>query len=165
MFRLACEHRADLDRLDGRCVDAVGGGVVDLLAGLYDNLAGGGVDDVVNRNAAEDALAQRGHDLVVVLDLTAYKTAQRTAVFLADDHVVCHVDQTAGKVTGVGGLEGGIGKTLSGTVGRDEVLEHRQTLLEVRKNRVLDDLAAFGTGFLGLGHKATHTGQLTDLVF
>ena len=76
-----------------------------------------------------------------------------------------HFDQTAGKITGVGGLEGGIGETLAGTVGGDEVFEHAQTLLEVGKNRVLDDLTAFGTGFLRLGHKATHTGQLTDLVF
>ena len=76
-----------------------------------------------------------------------------------------HVDQTAGKITGVGCLERGVGKTLTGTVGRDEVFEHRKAFLEVCKNRVFDDLASFGTALLGLGHKATHAGELTDLVF
>ena len=75
-----------------------------------------------------------------------------------------HVDKTAGKVTGIGGLKRGVGKTLTGTVGRDEVLKHRQTLLEVRKNRVLDDLTTFGTALLRFRHKTTHTGELTDLV-
>ena len=76
-----------------------------------------------------------------------------------------HVHKTTGQITCIGGLKRGIGKTLAGTVGRNEVLEHRKTLLEVRKNRVLDDLATFRTGFLRLGHKTTHTGELTDLVF
>ena len=49
-------------------------------------------------------------------------------------------------------------------MGRDEVLQHRQTFLKVRKDRVLDDLTAFGTGFLRLGHQTTHTGKLTDLL-
>ena len=119
----------------------------------------------MNRHAAEDALCQRCHHLVVVLDLAAYEAAESAAVLLTDNHVVSHVDQTAGKITGVGGLEGGIGETLAGTVGGDEVFEHAQTLLEVGKNRVLDDLTAFCAGFLRLGHKTTHTGQLTDLVF
>ncbi len=75
-----------------------------------------------------------------------------------------NVDKTAGKITCVGCLQGGVGKTLTGTVGRDEVFEHRQTLLEVRKNRVLDYLTTFGTTLLRLGHKTTHTGELTNLV-
>ncbi len=68
-----------------------------------------------------------------------------------------HIDETTGKITGVGGLKSGIRKTLTGTVGGDEVLEHRKTLLEVCKNRVLDDLAALCTTLLRLGHKTTHT--------
>ncbi len=75
-----------------------------------------------------------------------------------------HIDQTASQITGVGSLQGGIGKTLAGTVGRDEVLQHGEAFLEVGKNRVFNDLAAFGTGLLRLGHKATHAGQLADLV-
>ena len=49
-------------------------------------------------------------------------------------------------------------------MGGDEVFEHREAFLEVGKNRVLDDLSAFSTGFLRFCHKTTHTGKLTDLV-
>ena len=118
----------------------------------------------MNRHAAEYTLSERCHNLVVVLDFGAYESAQGSAVLFVDDYVVGHVDQTAGKITGVGGLERGVGKTLAGTVGRDEVFEHAQTFLEVGENRVLDDLTAFCAALLGLGHKTAHTGKLTDLI-
>ena len=41
---------------------------------------------------------------------------------------------------------------------RDEVLEHRQALHEVRLDRPLDDLA------LRIRHQAAHAGQLADLL-
>ncbi len=119
----------------------------------------------MNRHTAEDAFAERCHNFVVVLDFTAYEATERAAVLLVDDDVVGNVNQTAGEVTGVGGFKGGIGKTLTGTVGRDEVLEYRQTLLKVRQNRVFNNLCAFSTGFLRFCHKATHAGKLTNLVF
>ncbi len=46
----------------------------------------------------------------------------------------------------------------------DEVLLHGKAFLEVRENRVFDDLTTGGTCLTGLGHQATHTGKLTDLV-
>ena len=77
---------------------------------------------------------------------------------------MCHVDKTTGKITGIGGLKGGIGKTFTCTVRGDKVFEHGKTFLEVCKNRVLDDLTAFCTCLLGFSHKTAHTGELTDLV-
>ena len=162
---LAGENRTDLDALDGRCLDFLDGSFGYLVAGGNDELAGGRIDNIMDADTAENALAEAGHDFVVVLDFGADEAAERSAVLFVDDDVVGHVDQTAGQITGVGGLQGGIGQTLSGTVGRDEILEHTQALLEVRQNRVLDDLAAFGAALLGLGHKAAHTRELTDLVF
>jgi len=41
-----------------------------------------------------------------------------------------HIDQAPGQVAGVGGPKGGVGQPLAGTVGRDEVLEDRETLAE-----------------------------------
>ena len=75
-----------------------------------------------------------------------------------------YVDQTTGQITGVGSLHSGICQTLTGTVGRDEVFQHRHTLLEVRQDGVLNNLGTLGTGFLGLGHQTTHTGELANLV-
>ena len=74
-----------------------------------------------------------------------------------DDAVLRHVDQTARQVARVRGLQGGVGQTLTGAVGRVEVLEHRQAFLEVRDDRRLDDLTR------RLGHQAAHAGELTHL--
>jgi len=76
---------------------------------------------------------------------------------------VRNVYQTTSQITGIGSLQSGIGKTLTCTVGRDKVLKHAQTFLEVRKNRVLDNLCTFSTCFLRLGHQTTHTRELTNL--
>ena len=68
------------------------------------------------------------------------------------------VDEPAGEVAGVGRLEGGVGQALAGAVRRDEELDDRQALAEVRADRELDDVAG------GLGHQASHAGELADLV-
>ena len=75
-----------------------------------------------------------------------------------------YVNKTTSKVTGVGSLHSGIGKTLTGTVRSDEVLEYRHTLLKVRDNRVLDNLMSLSTCLHRLGHKTTHTRKLLNLV-
>ena len=75
-----------------------------------------------------------------------------------------YVDKTAGQITCVGCLHSGIGQTLTGTVRRNKVFEHRHTFLEVRKDRVLDNLLTFGTCLLWLSHQTTHTGKLLNLV-
>ena len=69
-------------------------------------------------------------------------TTQCAAVLLGDDDIMGHINKTTGQVTSVSSLQSGISQTLTGTVGGDEVLQHRQTLLEVRQNRVLDDFGA-----------------------
>ena len=63
------------------------------------------------------------------------RPSMRAAVVLGDDRVLRHVDETAGQVTGVGGLERRVRQTLTGAVGGDEVLEHRETFAEVRGDR------------------------------
>ena len=89
----------------------------------------------------------------------------RAAVLLGDRDVLRHVHQAAGQVAGVGRLERRVGQALPGAVGRDEVLEHREPLTEVRLDRALDDLAdAAGELLLRLGHQAAHAGELPDLV-
>ena len=165
MFRLTGQHRADFNRFNRRLIDAIGSGIVDFITGLDDNLPGGGIHNVVNRHTAKDTLAQRSHNLIVVLDFTAYKASQCAAILFADNDIVGNIYQTTCQITCVGSLQRRVGKTLTGTVSRDKVFQHAQPLLEVRQNRVLDNLATFRTGFLRLSHQTTHTGQLTDLVF
>ena len=131
VLAFAGEDGADFYAFDGRCLDFGGNGFGNFFAGGNDELARGGVDNVVNGNAAENALAEGGNDFVAVFEGGADETAQRAAVFLGDDDIVGNVYETAGEVTGVGRLQGGIGKTLTGTVRRDKVLEHGHAFLEV----------------------------------
>ncbi len=79
------------------------------------------------------------------------------AIVLDDDAVLRNIDQTTGQVTRVCRLQRRIGQTLTGAVGRVEVLKNGQAFLEVRDDRRFDDLAR------RLGHQAAHTGQLLHL--
>ena len=145
VFRLAGEHRTDFDALDRRLFDFLGNLFGDFFARVNEDFAREGVLHIVHRNTAEDTLRKRSDNLFVVFELGAYETTQRAAVFFVDNHIVGHIDETTGEVSGVGRLQGRIGKTFTGTVGRDEVFQHRKSLLEVCQNRVLDNLTAFGT--------------------
>ena len=119
----------------------------------------------MHAHTAEDTLAERCHHFVVVLDFGAHKAAESSAVFFGDNHVMRNVHKTTSQVTGVGSLKSRVGKTLTGTVRGDEVLEHAEAFFEVGENRVFDNLTAFRTGLLRFGHKATHAGELANLVF
>ena len=126
-------------------------------AGRHDHLAGRRRDDVLRRGAAEDALAERGHDLAGVDDRLHLQAGIGAAIHLGDDAVLRDVDETARQIAGVGRLQRRVGEALAGAVGRVEVLEHRQAFLEVRDDRALDDLAR------RLGHQAAHAGELLHL--
>ena len=117
------------------------------------------------RNTAEDAFVERRYNLVAVFKGGANQSAQCSAIFLVDNHVVRHVNQTAGEVSGIGRFHGRVGKTLTRTVRRNEVFQHRHTLFEVREDGVFDNLLSFGTCLLRLSHQSTHTRELLNLVF
>ena len=154
---VAGEAGADPDALDAGGVDLGGGLLVDDLVGGDDDVAGLRVADLVERGAAEDALAERHLDLVALDDRLDLDAVHRVAVLLRDDDVLRDVHELAGEVAGVGRLERGVGEALAGAVGRDEVLEHREALAERRGDRALDDVAG------RVGHEAAHAGELADL--
>ena len=79
------------------------------------------------------------------------------AVVVTGDDVLRHVDQAPGQVARVGGAKGGVGETLAGAVGRDEVLEDGHALAEVGAHGHVDDAAG------RVGHQAAHAAQLTDV--
>ena len=81
------------------------------------------------------------------------------AVVLDDDAVLGDIDEAAGEIARVGGLERRVGEALARPMRGVEVLEHRQPFLEVGLDRRLDDLAG------GLGHQAAHAGELLHLRF
>ena len=93
-----------------------------ILVHVDDGLAGERVGDPLERDAADDAVAQRLDDLAALDDRPRFDAVERAAVGLVDDDVLRHVDETAREVARVGGLERRVGQTLARAVGRDEVL-------------------------------------------
>ena len=83
----------------------------------------------------------------------------RAAVLGLDDDVLRDVAQATGEVPGVGGAQRGVGETLAGAVRRDEVLEHRQALVERGLDRELvDRLVEL------VEHEAAHARELRELL-
>ncbi len=109
----------------------------------------------VKRGAASQKLRVQVAGHVVERQLNVLVGA---AVLDACDHVLGDVDQAPGQVARVRRTQRRVGKTLTGAVRRDEVLEHVETLDEVGLDRALDDLA------LRIGHEAAHARELADLL-
>ena len=162
---LTGQYGTDFYAFNRRIFNLLRNGLRDFLTGSDNQFARSGMDNIVNGNTSQDAFVERRDDLIVVLQSRTNQSTERSAVFFIDDHIVRHIDQTTSQVSGVGCLQCRIGQTLTCTVRRDKVLQHGKTFLKVRKNRVLDNLCTFCTGFLRLRHQTTHTGKLTDLFF
>ena len=166
LLGLTGEYRADFDLLDGRLLDALSSSFADLFASTDEDFTRRRMDHIVYGDTTEDALIERCYYFVIVIflgELSSYEATERTAVFFGDDDILRDVDETTGEVPCVSRLQSGICKTLTSTVGRDEVLEHGEPFLEVGENWVLNDLPTFATTLLWLSHQTTDTGELTDL--
>ncbi len=164
---LTGEHRPDLDLLDGGLRNVVGNLVGDELVRFHDELVGVGIVHVADRHSTRDPVGERRNDLLVVLQRTDVDAAQGATVVLSHRHALRHVNEASREVTGVGGLERRVSQSLPRSVGANEVLLHRQALLEVGEDRVLEDFAtpaAFADVLLRLGHQATHAAELANLL-
>ena len=155
--RFAGEHRADLDLLNACTLNGRRDVFVDLLVHIDNNVAVV-VLDALERHAADDTVAQVLDDLARLDDRADVDAFHRAAIVLGDDDVLRHVDQAAGQVAGVGGLQRRIGQALTCAVRRDEVLQHREAFAEVRRDGRFNDFAR------RLGHQSAHTGELTNLL-
>ncbi len=146
-----------LDRLDLGSLDEVHVLFGEQRALVTMHLAVLGVDDIVGRGAAEDALTERGDDLAGIDDRLHGEATLGAAIELGDDRVLRHVDETTGQVARVRGLQRRVRETLTGTVGGVEVLENVEAFLEVGRDRGLDDRA------VRTRHQAAHAGKLLHL--
>ena len=160
----AGEDGTNFDFFDTALLNGHGDGLSDFFAGSYEKVAIDGMIIVVNTDAAQDTLGEAGDNLIAVLQSRAGESSERPTIFFSNDHIVADIDKTTSEITGVGSLEGGIGKTLAGTVGRDKVFEHRHSLLKIGENGVFDGRTSVGTRLLGLCHQTTHTSELSNLV-
>ena len=124
---------------------------------FHENLAGFGMNHVADHVTAHQTVLQRLDYLVAVLDRVNDQTLLGAAILFADDDFLSNVNQTSGQISGVCGLQSGIGQGLTSTTCCNEVLQDVQALTEVGLDRDFHGL----TG--GSEHQASHTGQLTHL--
>src|SRR5690606_9609838 len=125
--------------IDAHGLDALHPFLVDHGAGGHGDLVAAGLEHILGHHPAEDTVTQ-GFDDVATLDHRGHQQALGgAAVDAGDHHVLGHIHQAAGEVTGVGGLERGIRQALTGTVGGDEVLEYVQAFAEVGDDGGFDD--------------------------
>jgi len=154
---VAGQRGADLDFVDAELVDHVDQIFVEHGTGKNDRFLRFRIDQIIDRDAAENALTQRLDHFTAFNQRLDDETVLGAAIIFGNDQILRHIDQTTGQVTGVGGLQRGIGQALTSAVSRDEVLENVQTFAEVGGNRRFDNRA------IRLRHQAAHTGQLTNL--
>jgi len=128
--------------------------LVDLLVAIHDDLARRRVDNRSCRNPSHKAGNNRlATDIVGTPDPDT--AAGPTVVSVNDDVLNC-VDQTSGEITSICRTQRSICQTLARTVRRDEVLQRRQPLAQVRANRQGDNPAC------RIGHQTAHTRELCD---
>jgi hypothetical protein len=101
ILALADQRRADAHRLDLQLVDQPRADLVDQLAFLGDGVAGLGIDHVLDRRAAQDALAERSDSRAALDDGAHLQIVVGLAVQIDDHAILRHVDQAAGQVTRV----------------------------------------------------------------
>ena len=119
--------------------------------------------NIVYRHTSQDSFIQRSDYFFVIFDSSDSNPSQRTTILFCDCNIVGNIHQTTGQVTGICRFQSRIGQTFTGTVSWDKVLQHGQSLFEIRQNRILDNLTTGSTRFLRFRHQSTHTAQLTDL--
>src|SRR6266404_725076 len=154
----AGEHRANAHALDTRGLHGVRKFLGDFLVHV-DNHVALEVLDLVERHAADDAVAQRLDFDASFDDGLDVNAVAGAAIAFVDDHVLRHVHEAAGQVAGIGRLERRIRQTLPRAVRGDEVLQHVEAFAEVRGDRRFHNLAG------RLGHQSAHTGELANLLF
>src|SRR5690606_19305833 len=119
----------------------------------------------MDRDSTYNPLRKRFYDLIIVFQWLNNKASQCTAILLGYNHVLRHVYQPSGQVSRIRSFQSRIGKSLTGTVGRNKALQYIETFLKVGKNRGFDDSADRTLKvFLWLGHQAPHPAHLTDLL-
>ena len=165
MLAFAGEYRTDFYHLNRRLINSFSLRFGDFLTSPNENFACCGMDNIVNRHTTKDTFIERRDDFIAIFKCATFQTAQRSAIFFGNNHIMRNINQTTSEVSRIGCFHRCVGQTFTCTMRRDEVFEHRHTLLKVRENWVFNNLLSFCTSLLRLGHQSTHTRKLLNLVF
>ena len=97
--------------------DVAGDFWIDHLARGNDGAIVAWVDQRQKRGATTKNIAKWNFNVLTLHNGLLWNAALCAAIFLTNRHALGHIAQLAREVTGVGGLEGGVGETLAGAVG------------------------------------------------
>ena len=157
--RFTSEHRTHFNFFNVSVLNSCGFFLVDLFTGTHEEFIRiKRIDHILARMTAHETVGQV-HDLffAFVYGLQP-NTIVCSTISFPNDNVLSNIHELPCHVTRIRCLEGGISQSFTCTMRRDEVLQHSKTLAEVRENRFLNDIATW------LGHQATHTSELTNLL-
>ena len=113
--------------------------------------------DITDQDPTQDSFPQGFDNVSPLNQRSQFYAGLRTAIVLSHDKVLGNVHQAPGQVSGIGGFQGRIRETLTGAMGRYEILQDVEAFPEVRRDRCFDD------GTVRFCHQPAHAGQLPDL--
>ena len=140
-FRLAGQHGPDLDLLDTGRLNVGSQRLRNFLIHAENRFPGKRIFDVLEGHSSDDAVAERFDNLPAFNNGCHIDAVEGVAILGGYNHVLRHVNQPTGKVTGICRLQRRISQAFASAVSRDEVLQHSQSLAEIGRNRRLDDFA------------------------
>ena len=153
----AGQRRTEAHLRNAQPRNLIGNILIDDLIPIHDNITGVGMVDRLQGHAADDPFLGLVKVAVMLEVLAQADPLARAAILLADDHILDHIHQATGQITGVRSFQGGIGKSFSGAVRGDKIFQHGEPLPEIRLDGQVDDAPG------RVGHEAAHPRQLGDL--
>lgn len=116
-------------------------GIIDELVAFDDDFSGVRIQDILLGVPAGQTVLQAFDDGVGLAVHQVFHPVAgiRSAVIFLDDHILCHVHQTPGQITGFRCFQGGIGQTFPHTVGGQEEFTYVQAFTEAGVDGDLDD--------------------------
>ncbi len=114
---------------------------------------------VVENIPADDAFIQRGDNFRTFNKRFHPHAVNGAAIMFLHRHILRDINQTPGKITGVGRLKGRVRKSLARAMGRNEIFDNAQSFPEIGHDGRLDDVPG------RLCQQTAHAGELPDLGF
>ena len=155
---LTGEDRSNLHSVDTRFFDPRRQRFGNFRIGVEDGFTREGIGHIVQCHPTQNPIPERLDNFSRLHQGGHPDPVGGPTIPLVDENILGDIHQPPCQISRVGGLQRRIGQPLPGSMGGDEVLEHRQALPEVTGDRGFDDLSR------GLRHETPHPGQLPDLL-
>ena len=113
--------------------------------------------NILRDSSTKYSISQGLNDIPTFDDRSRKQARGCAAILVRYNHVLSNINQTSRQITRVGGFQSRVRKTLTGTVGGNEVIVYCQTFTEICGDRVLDNASVRAR------HQTAHTRKLANL--